>query len=1045
MHPSTTTGPYTILDNGAFRMEQFASLPPFAGFLPGIAGKQGVPVWAFYVNRGQGIAGFGLENKDHAVMEFHPADKAYRNVYTEGFRTFIKLHQPEGTVLLEPFSPASAADPSVEETMTVEAEGLSLTCFYPAYSLFLEVRYFTLPSAPVGALIRRVRLTNTGTEPMVMEVLDGLPAVLPAGVPNAAYKEISNTLKSWFDVEWLDETAPFYTLRGSFGDEAEVKPVDEGSFYASLLHDSSGKSRRIQPVVDPSLVFDHDTSLTVPAGFLRHEATSLAAAPQRTTNKVSCAFTPVSIELQADQPLDIWSAAGASADAATAAGLVDALMDPAVLAAKEQEAAAISREVTLPAAMQTADPRLDAYASQCFLDNGLRGGFPSVIAGREASHVYYLYSRKHGDLERDYNFFSIQPGYYPQGNGNYRDINQNRRMDVYTEPAVYDRNIHYFMNLIQLDGANPLEVQAVFFRLSEEDASSAAADFPSCSHVLQHHLVEGFTPGSALALLERYDAIPASMDAWLGTLLDKAEEIQPAAHKEGFWIDHWTYNLDLIEQFLAVYPDREQELFFTDKYHWFSSPARILPRKDKYVTRQGQVRQYEAVAPSSSGSGSWVTTADGRPLTTNLYSKLVVLAAVKIASMAPGGLGISMETEKPGWNDSLNGLPGMLGASTSELMELQRLLGQLQRIGASASVPTELLALLDTLEQAGSDLKPETWDSVVTALETYREKLDTGISGQTELLTADRVQHLLTLFAARVGAGLHEAASYGTLMPTFFYFEAAPGAETEDILSGKALEPVPVPLFLEGAVKQLKTARTAAEAARIHDAVRKTSLYDEKLGMYRTSENLADTPAELGRVRAFTPGWLENESIFLHMEYKYLLELLKRGLPDTFYEETAAALIPYQDPAVYGRSTLENSSFLASSANPDPSLHGRGFVARLSGSTVEFLEMRQHMLTGAAPFSVAEGTLRFCPEPVLPASLFREDGTLSFRLFTSCEVTYVQDPPRATYGPDAARPVQYELTWKDGRSQVVESSFLEQHEAEALRGGHIQQMRITLA
>ena len=98
-------------------------------------------------------------------------------------------------------------------------------------------------------------------------------------------------------------------------------------------------------------------------------------------------------------------------------------------------------------------------------------------------------------------------------------------------------------------------------------------------------------------------------------------------------------------------------------------------------------------------------------------------------------------------------------------------------------------------------------------------------------------------------------------------------------------------------------------------------------------------PEEIGRCRIFTPGWLENESVWLHMEYKYILELLKAGLYEEFYDNFKRVLIPFQDPRQYGRSILENSSFLVSSAFPDKRLHGNGFVARLSGSTAEFLEI----------------------------------------------------------------------------------------------------------
>ena len=43
---------------------------------------------------------------------------------------------------------------------------------------------------------------------------------------------------------------------------------------------------------------------------------------------------------------------------------------------------------------------------------------------------------------------------------------------------------------------------------------------------------------------------------------------------------------------------------------------------------------------------------------------------------------------------------------------------------------------------------------------------------------------------------------------------------------------------------------------------------------------------------------------------------------------------------------LENSSFIASSANPNPDIHGRGFVARLSGSTTEMISMWIEMFIG---------------------------------------------------------------------------------------------------
>ena len=77
-----------------FVIDDYDAAPPFASFLPGIAGPLGIPLWAFYVNRGQAIASFGVDSKDMPIMEFQPANKAYQTVPYTGFRTFIKVATP---------------------------------------------------------------------------------------------------------------------------------------------------------------------------------------------------------------------------------------------------------------------------------------------------------------------------------------------------------------------------------------------------------------------------------------------------------------------------------------------------------------------------------------------------------------------------------------------------------------------------------------------------------------------------------------------------------------------------------------------------------------------------------------------------------------------------------------------------------------------------------------------------------------------------------------------------------------------------------------
>ena len=82
---------YSLENDGSFLIRDYNYSSTFSNFLPGLAGVWGVPMWVFYVNRGQGVVSFGMQDKDHAIAEFFAANKAYSFVSTRGFRTFYKI------------------------------------------------------------------------------------------------------------------------------------------------------------------------------------------------------------------------------------------------------------------------------------------------------------------------------------------------------------------------------------------------------------------------------------------------------------------------------------------------------------------------------------------------------------------------------------------------------------------------------------------------------------------------------------------------------------------------------------------------------------------------------------------------------------------------------------------------------------------------------------------------------------------------------------------------------------------------------------------
>ena len=148
-----------------FLIENYGKKSTFASFLPGISGEKGIPIWCYYVNRGQCVVSFGVDNKDHSIMEFYPAHQAYQNVKTTGFRTFVKK---DGKVT-ELF-----ADENRTHRMEIARNGLKIEEENDVLGVNAKVDYFTLPGEKIGALVRRVELTNTTGEYAKIEVLDGM-------------------------------------------------------------------------------------------------------------------------------------------------------------------------------------------------------------------------------------------------------------------------------------------------------------------------------------------------------------------------------------------------------------------------------------------------------------------------------------------------------------------------------------------------------------------------------------------------------------------------------------------------------------------------------------------------------------------------------------------------------------------------------------------------------------------------------------------------------------------------------------------------------
>jgi len=1051
---------YALDGDNRFIIDQYNDLSPFASFLPGIAGTLGRPAWAFYVNRGQAVASFGVRNKDGAFLEFFPADKAYQLTPSRGFRTFLKIADGDQILTHEPFQ--RGVEPEVKQRLYVTPHEVGVEEINPPLGFSIRADIFTLPEAPVAGLLRRVEIVNTSRQARKIEIVDGLPQVLPFGMNQWILKFMSRTSEAFMRVESVEENLPFYRLKVWPTDSPKVEPVIACNFFAGFLN--GGRTRVL---VDAERIFGLAGDFSRPERFFANE--SLNFANQVAGNQTPSAFQAMILELQPGQSQVFYGFYGHAESQSVLEQFIAEADKKDYFEAKREMNRHLVEGVTQRIFTATAKPLFDAHARQCYLDNGLRGGFPKKVPG---GAQLYLFGRKHGDLERDYNDFLLQDTPFSEGNGDFRDVLQNRRMDLFFDPALDAKNIRYFFNLIQPDGYNPCSLRNSRF---VADAPQTLAHHFTRFANLEQLLSREFKYAELWQVLVSATENPESI---IKEILAQALEVEDAEFDRGYWSDHWTYLVDLLISYAAIFPDRLSGLFQDKTYTFFDSTHFVVPRSRKYVVTPKGVRQYGAVQGSSEKMAlidsrtrrrHQVRTQGGHGeiVYTTLLGKILTLVANKLSTLDPFGVGLEMEADRPGWCDALNGLPGIFGSSVNETIELRRLVDFTSKILADVdgtfSLPAELAIFIAGLEALLNrpNLTPELfWRESGAQKEAYRKKVFMGFDGAEQVLSVATVQTFLATVSGYLDAAINKARTPEGIV-TYFSYEAEQYQEVED---GKAVvtrfKQKPIPLFLEGFVHALRIAKPE-EVRRLYDAARNSELFDKKLGMYRVNEPLGENALELGRIGVFNYGWLENGSIFLHMHYKFVLEMVRVGLIEEFYSQIEQLLVAFRDPMEYGRNPVENSSFLVSSGFAiDPRQHGRGCVARLSGSTVEFLHLWTHLFLGATPFVFEEGRLLFRPAPVLSKTFFSTNeqcanpfgfeetlpaGSAACALLGAILLVYINPERQDTFGDAAVKPCRYLLHGRDGSVQTVEGRHLEGQAAEALRLGHFRRVDLVLA
>ncbi len=1100
---------YLLKDSGEFVITDYNSAKLFSNFLPGIAGKNGIPMWVFYVNRGQSVCSMGIEGKHNPIMEFLPVNRACQLVTTQGFRTFVKLrdHKSESVRYYEPFQKHIGND-QIRSTqrMIISPSQLILEETNHTLGLKFSVKYFNVPQDNYAGLIRVLSIENINHETITVEGLDGLPLIIPYGIDNTMLKNIRRLVEAFVEVVNYDRRVPYFRAKIEPVDRPEVVKIKEGNFYLAFESEQE-QPKLITPIADPHKIFGTRSDYSYPENFIASDDMNDLTEGQIFENRYPCAMGLFRSTIDAGKTYTLSSVIGHACSTDQINNLIPEITADGYIKTKTGENQRVIDELMQNNFICSQESALDHYARQNYLDNVLRGGFPATLTGGRSPVTLYLYSRKHGDLERDYNDFRLSPTKYSQGNGNYRDVNQNRRCDLFINPDIAESNVEHFYNLIQLDGFNPLVIKVTCFTLTEKELSDKILKTYIDEKNLQSvkdFLQMPFTPGTLMGFLDDQQiSVQGSFEALLCDLTEICDREHDTEHLEGFWTDHWTYNLDLLENYLAVYPEKCRYILFDKKSFTFYDNAHcVQPRCEKYVLWEGKAMQFGAVVfDEEKGrmikkrriNPNEVRTGHGQGdiYFTTLINKILCLLTNKLASLDPEGVGVEMEADKPNWYDALNGLPGLMGSSISETIEIKRnilfLTESFDQMGLKDEkwlVFEELKGFMNVLNDLCRDqLTPfDFWEKAATAKEQFREKTRLGISGKEVIVTPDEVRDFFEAGLSKLNQGIQRAwSNEKNVLSTYFINEATdfqkikitePDGTEQDKCNEKGLpcfrakkfRQIHLPLFLEGPVHYLRCIPDRQKARTLVHEIKKSGLFDTKLNMYKVNETLADQPMEIGRNRVFSPGWFENESIWLHMEYKYMLEILRNELYAEFYQDFKQVFVPFLNPEVYGRSILEVSSFIVSSANPDPSIHGTGFTPRLSGATAEFIHILLFMTVGQKPFSINDkDELRLCFAPALPDWLFTKDqktirlhegnqsyevilpaNTFSFMFLGKTLVTYHNPDRKDTFGVGGVSPVSYTVKDYKGNTQHFSTDSLDGKIAADIRNREIQIIDIEL-
>ena len=819
-----------------YLIEHFDRMSPFF-----ISLASDTDLW-MYISSTGGLS-CGRRNPEQALFPYYTDDKITENADHTGAKTIIRLSDSAKRGLpWEPFSDRYMGVYRTKRSIAKSVVGNRLLFMEQNLDLGLTFCYEWMPAGQWG-WVRRATLRNDGTEPVAVEMIDGLQNVLPSGVEQKTQNVFSTLVDAYKKTETLS-FATLFRMEAILVDRAEPSEslrcnavFTLGLPEARLL----ASSRQLDAFRMQQPIADEPESKGVRGAALAHTTLTLDADSQRTWYEV-CDVALDATEVRARmQRL-------AQSDAVEE-------IEKAVQQTTDNLRAVVGQNDGI---QQTADEAGMARHFANTLFNTMRGGFycdnyrintrafarhianfNHALAERYRAfldqlpeemdytaleervldcqdfqlHRLFLeylpltFSRRHGDPSRPWNLFDIRVN-DAEGKriiayqGNWRDIFQNWEALSLSYPLYTNGIIAKFLNATTIDGYNPYKVT---------------------SEGIDWEVIEPENPWSNIGYWGDHQII------YLCRLLELSFAHHPQALRDMTGMREFAFaNVPYrFKSYAEIVADPKNSIRFDDDLH-----KHIFALLPEY----GQDARL-VMSANSDGSGQ-----AEQPLLVTMTEKLLITLLTKLSNLVPDA-GVWMNTLRPEWNDANNALVGN-GASMVTLCYMRRFVVFLQRLfdgmnttyAVSREVVQFLYAILQATEQymqatatLSDQARRQYTDAAGMAGEAYRTAAYAGFSGEKVELESEHIR----LFLARILTLLDRSIASNRRPDGLYHAYNLIRFEGTHALTISHLYEM-----LEGQVAILSSGYLSpAEAADLLDAMRASALYREDQRSYMLYPN----------------------------------------------------------------------------------------------------------------------------------------------------------------------------------------------------------------